>query len=349
MDYLQSFGENLSSIIMKYALNSVGLKSKYMTGGECGILTDNNYGDAKPLIEASRTQIAARLNPLIKEGTIPVVAGFTGQTQEGDTTTLGRGGADYTATVIASALGADEVCIWSGVDGLMTADPEIEPKAQVIPKISYQEALEMAYFGATILHPRALEPAEELDIPVRIQNLFKPDSEGTLITLHQKGTAKDVAKAVTIIRDVALIFIGGAGMVGAPAVSAKAFNALNKRGLHVLMISQGSSQSNISLIVPRNEMEKAVSALELTLTGTNYISNVSYEVDLCVIAAVGEGMKGTPGVAARVFKAIAEKGINVRMIAQGSSETNISFVVKENDGEEAIRALHNEFKLNSSS
>jgi aspartate kinase len=345
MDYLQSYGDRFSSLMLEYALNSVGLKAKRLTGGECGILTDDSYGDAKPLMEVSKAQTEERLKPLIAGGVIPVVAGFMGQTQEGYITTLGRGGADYAATLIASAVGAREVWIWSGVDGLMTADPAIEPEAKVIPAISYEEALEMAFFGAKILHPKALRLAERFHIPVKVKNLLNPEALGSEITFKTRRGSEGVVKAVTAIRDVALISIEGAGTVDASEVAAKAFTALTRIEAHVLMISQGSSQSNISLIIPGEELERTVSALELTLTGSDYVERVSHERDLCVVAVVGEGMKGTPGVAARVFKAVAEKGINVRMIAQGSSEANISFAVRESDGDEAVKALHREFRL----
>ncbi|MEM2902536.1 MAG: aspartate kinase [Candidatus Bathyarchaeia archaeon] len=345
MDYFQSFGDRFSSIILEYALNAAGLKAKRLTGGECGILTDDRYGDAKPLMEVSRAQIEERLKPLLAEGFVPVVAGSMGQTQEGYISTLGPGGADYAAMLIASAVGAHEVWIWSGVDGLMTADPAIEPEAKVIPNISYEEALEMAFFGAKILHPKAIRLAERFQIPVKVKNLLNPDAVGSEIASRARRGGGGVVKAVTIIRDVALISIEGAGTVDASEVVAKTFAALSKLGVHVLMISQGSSQSNISLIIPGEELGRTVSGLELTLTGSDYVKNVSFEQNLCVLAVVGEGMKGTPGVAARVFKAVAEKGINVRMIAQGSSEANISFAVQESDGEEAVKALHREFKL----
>lgn len=291
-------------------------------------------------------QLRKNLEPLLERGEIPVITGFIAYTQDGITTTLGRGSSDYTATILGSSLGVDEVWIWTDVDGLMTADPKIEPQAKTIPSISYAEAMEMAYFGAKMMHPRALEPAAEKDTPVRIKNVFASDHEGTLIVKEQKIKEEIVAKAIAIIRDVALVTVSGAGMIGAPGVAAKVFSILGENKVNVLMISQSSSEANISFIVLRSELERAINALELSLLGQGIVKEITSEVNVCVVAIVGSGMKGTPGVAARVFNAVAEEKINVIMIAQGSSELNISFVVKEDDGIKTVRKLHKEFQLN---
>jgi aspartate kinase len=282
---------------------------------------------------------------LLSQGIVPVVTGFIGATPDGVTTTLGRGGSDYSATILGSALNADEIVIWTDVDGLMTADPKVEPRAQTIGIISYDEAVEMAYFGAKGMPPKALEPAAEAGIPVRVKNTFNPESPGTLIIREQYVKDRDIVKAIAIVRDVALITVSGAGMAGTPGVAASVFGILGQNGVNVLMISQSSSEANISFIVPRGDLQTAVNALEVGLLGKGTAKEVSSENDVCVIAVVGAGMKGTPGVAARVFKAIASQGINVRMIAQGSSELNISFVVRDYDGVKAVRALHDEFSL----
>jgi aspartate kinase len=227
----------------------------------------------------------------------------------------------------------------------MTADPKIEPKAKTIETISFSEAIEIAYFGAKVIHPRALEPTAEKGIPVRIKNTFNPKNPGTLIIKEQRIKEGDIVKAITIIKNVAAITVSGAGMVGALGVAAKVFGILGENNINVLMISQSSSEANISFIVPRAMLEKAVNALELSLLGGGLIKEIIPESDVCVIAVVGAGMKGTPGVAARVFQAVAREGINIMMIAQGSSELNISFVVKEKDGDKAVRAIHREFNL----
>jgi len=344
-DYVLSFGEKLSAIVMSGALKDLGLRTESFIGGQCGIVTDDCFGEAKPLMNITRQQVKEKLEPIVEAGEVAVVTGFIGTTQDGLTTTLGRGGSDYTATILGAALQVDEVWIWTDVDGLMTADPKVEPSAKTIPVISFSEAMEMAYFGAKAMHPRALEPASERGIPIRMKNTFSPDSPGTLIVQERQVKPESVVKAVAIIRNLELITVSGAGMVGAPDIAAKVFSVLGEKRINVLMISQSSSEANISFVIPRTSLEKAVNALELSLLGNGLVKEVTSETDICIIAVVGAGMKGTPGVAARVFKAVAEQGVNIRMIAQGSSELNISFVVEESGGVKALRALHREFRL----
>jgi aspartate kinase len=344
-DYILSFGERLSTAVLSATLQDIGLTAQGFTGGEAGIVTDNNFGEAQPLMNMTSLQVGLRFEPLLERGEIPVVAGFIAYTQDDITTTLGRGSSDYSATILGAALDADEVWIWTDVDGLMTADPKIEPLARTILSISYPEATEMAYFGAKAIHPRALEPAAERSIPVHIKNTFSPSKEGTLIVEEQKIGTETVAKSIAIIRDVALVTVSGAGMIGAPGIAAKVFSVLGDNRVNVLMISQSSSEANISFIIPRKELERTVNSLELSLLGQGIAKEITSEDGVCVIAIVGAGMKGTPGVAARVFRSVAEEGINVRMIAQGSSELNISFVIKEDDGVRAVRKLHREFQL----
>ncbi|HDJ05010.1 MAG TPA: aspartate kinase, partial [Candidatus Bathyarchaeota archaeon] len=328
-DYVLSFGEKLSTRIAWGTLRDAGLNAQYFTGGSAGIVTDSNFGEAKPLMNVTKHQVKSRIEPLLEEGVVPVITGYIAATPEGVTTTLGRGGSDYTATIIGAALGVDEVWIWTSVDGLMTSDPKIVPDAKVIPEVSFQEATEMAVFGAKVMHPRALEPAMEENIPVRIRSIFNPESLGTLIVKEQKIKPVDVVKAITLVKDVALVNVSGAGMIGAPGTAAKVFDVLGKKNINILMISQSVSEANISFIINRGLLEKAVNALEIALLGRGLIREVTAEDDICVVAVVGAGMRGTPGVASRVFSAVARRGINIRMIAQGSSELNISFVVKE--------------------
>lgn len=344
-DFTLSFGERFSCAILCAALKDANLKAEWIGGGEAGIVTNEEFGNARPLLNVTFQKLRERLLPLVKEGAVPVVAGFIGRTPDGAVTTLGRGGSDYTATIIGAALRANEILLWKEVDGLMTADPKVEPKARTISTISYAEANEIAYFGAKILHPRALRPAAEAGIPVRIKNAFNPKNPGTLITGEQRIKPKEVAKAISFIKDVGLINVSGSEMVGTPGVAAQVFKILGEHGINILMISQGSSEVSISFAVSRENLSKAVDLLELNLLGGEVVKEISSENDVSIVAVVGAGMRGTPGVAARVFKAVAEKGINVRMIAQGSSELNISFVVKEKDGPKAINALHEEFRL----
>jgi aspartate kinase len=344
-DTVLSFGEKLSAPIVTGALEDLGLQSQHFTGGEAGIVTDSNYGEAGLLMNVTKYQVKRNLEPLLKKGTVPVVTGYIAATQDGETTTLGRGGSDYTATIMGAALDADEVWIWTDVDGLMTSDPKIVDSAKTILQLSFQEATELTIFGAKAMHPRALEPARKENIPVRIRNVFNPENPGTLIRKEQKVKRKNGVKAVTLVRNVAVITVSGAGMVGAPGTAAKVFEVLGRECINILMISQSVSEANISLVIQRGLLERAVNTLEIALLGRDFIREVTSEDDVCVVAVLGAGMKGTPGVASRIFTSVANKGINVRMIAQGSSELNVSFVVKEKDGDETIRAIHEEFKL----
>jgi aspartate kinase len=227
----------------------------------------------------------------------------------------------------------------------MTADPKIVLSAKVIPTISFAEAIEMAVFGAKAMHPRALEPAMEEGIPVRIRNSFNPKNTGTLVVALKQIKPYGIVKAVTLIKDVALVTVSGAGMVGTPGTAAKVFDVLGRNKINILMISQSVSEANISFVIQRNQLDKAVSSLEIALLGKGVVKDISAEDDVCIIAAVGAGMKGTRGVASRIFEAVANAGVNVRTIAQGGSELNISFVVTESDGEKAVRAIHEEFGL----
>lgn len=344
-DFLLSFGERFSAPILCGVAIDLGLKAEWLAGCDAGITTDENFGEANPLMDLTVRNVKAKLEPMLNAGKLPIIAGYGACSPHGITTTLGRGGSDYTATLIGAALDVDEIMIWKDVEGLMTADPKIEPNAKVIHRISYAEASEMAYFGAKAIHPKALEPVVERQIPVRIRSSLDLASEGTLVAGDRVVKADGIVKAVTLVDKVAMISVTGAGMAGVPGVAARVFKVLGDADINILMISQSSSEAGISFVVPRKKLQQAKNALELGLLGTEFVKNIVSEDDVCVVAAVGAGMKGSLGVAARVFKAVADKGVNVRMIAQGSSELNISFIVAEKDGPKAIRALHEEFEL----
>ena len=347
-DYLLSFGERLSAPILAAAIRNLGFKAQSLTGGEAGIASDDKFGEAKPLAELSYHEIRRRLEPMLAKNQIPVVTGFIAATVDGTITTLGRGGSDYTASILGAALNTDEIWIWTDVDGLMTADPRIVKDARVLRTVSFGEALELSYFGAKMMHPRAMQPAAQRKIPVRIRNSSKPTLEGTLVSSGETGAGR-VVKAVSIIRSVGIVTVSGTGMIGSPGAAAKVFTALGSSNVNVMMISQGSSEATISCIVARKDTDNAVRALQLALLGQGLVDKVVAEKDACIIAVVGSGMKGTPGVAARIFGAVARKKINVRVVAQGSSEHNVSFVVSEGQGPEAVRAIHEEFQLGTAS
>lgn len=344
-DFLLSFGERLSTPIICGTVRDSGLITEWFTGGGAGIVTDENFGEATPLMDITIRHVKAKLEPVLNAGKLPIVAGYAASSPHGTTTTLGRGGSDYTATIIGSALDAHEITLWKDVEGLMTADPTIEPNAKLLRKVSYAEASEMAYFGAKAIHPRALEPVIDKRIPIRIRSSSNLACEGTLITGETPERKESVVKAVTMVDRVAMISVTGSGMAGLPGVAAKVFSILGDSSVNILMISQSSSEAGISFVTARDKLHRATDALELGILGTKLVKDIVSENDICVVSAVGAGMKGTPGVAARVFKAVSSKGVNVRMIAQGSSELNISFVVGEKDGPKAVRALHEEFGL----
>jgi aspartate kinase len=344
-DYVMSFGERLSAPIVWGALRELDLQAQCFTGKEAGIVTDENFGEASPLMNVTTHQVRGRLEPLLEKNVVPVITGYIAATQDGVVTTLGRGGSDYTATILSAALSADEVWIWTDVDGIMTTDPKIVNSAKMLPKLSYGEAAEMAIFGAKAMHPSALEPVIEACIPVRIRNVFNPENHGTLIANGKEVKSTEVVKAVAMIKEVAMINIRGAAMVGAPGSYSKIFDVLGKNKINIMMVSTAVSEANISLIIRRNLLGRALSTLEIALIGGGLVTEITAEDDVCVIAAMGANMKGTLGVASRIFTAMAKKKINIRMIAQGSSELNISFVVKEKDGENAVQAIHKEFKL----
>ena len=345
-DYVASFGERLSAPIVWGAIKDHKLETQCFTGKEAGIVTDSNFGEADPLMNFTTHLIRERLGPLFEKGTIPVVTGFIAANQDGIVTTVGRGGSDYTATILGVALQVDEVWIWTDVDGIMTTDPKIVPAARMLPQLSYQEAAEMAIFGAKAMHPRALGPVIKENIPVRIRNTAHPENMGTLITKDPAANETKPVKAVAMIKDVAMLNVNGAAMVGAPGSYAKVFDVLGKNGINVMMISTAVSEANISMIIKRALLGRAISNLEIALLERGgVVSEITAEDDVAVIAVMGANMKGTLGVASRIFSTVAKKSINIRMIAQGSSELNISFVVKEKDGAAVVRAIHDEINL----
>jgi aspartate kinase len=347
LDYLLSFGERLSTFIVSVAIRDIGGRSEFLVGNNAGIVTDSNFGEALPLMNTTKLKVSHRLKPLLAEKIIPVITGFIGADQFGNITTIGRGGSDYSATIIAAGSGADEVWLWSDVDGLMTADPKIVNDARVIREVSYAEALEMALFGAKYMHPRALEPAIEFNIPMRIRNFMKIDDDGTLVVNNPSKNSHKIVKAISSIRHTALIDVSGVGMVGAPGTAGRIFDTLAKNKVNIMMISQSPSESSISMVVKKEVLQKATSTLELSLLG-RVIKKIDVKEDVAVIAVVGSGMRGIKGVAARVFGSVGNKNINVIMITQGSSELNLAFVVNDVDCVEVVRTIHGEFELNNS-
>ncbi len=344
-DYIVGFGEKLSAPLLQGAIEDSGMKAKALTGGEAGIVTDDHFGSAQPLMNVTTMHVRQTVEPMLEEDFVVVIGGFTASTQEGVQTTLGRGGSDFTASLIGASIRADEVWVWKDVDGLMTANPKLVKDARMIQTISFPEAMELAHFGAEVIHPKALECAGRFQLPFRVKSLADPESQGSLIVSEVMVKAGDVVKAITNIDDVDLITVSGASMVGTPRLAAKVLQILTDEDIDVLMISQSSSEESITLAIPKEFGSTAQNALELALLGSKQVREVCIEAGLSIIAVVGAGMKGIPGVAARVFGTMAEAGINIRAIAQGSSELNISFIVKKQDARKAVEALHGHFRL----
>jgi aspartate kinase len=341
-DYLLSFGERLSTPIVSFALKSIGINSVYLNGKEVGILTDSNFGDAKPLMDTTKLRVHHKIEPFLKEKIIPVVTGFIGFDQNGNTTTIGRGGSDYTATIIAASINANEVWLWGDVNGLMTADNKIVKDAVVLEEISFSEALELSMFGSKYMHPRALEPVMDSKISVRIRNANNIDNSGTLITQVPTLPYNKTVKSITVIRNTALIDVSGGGLIGSLGTAAKIFDALAKNQVNIMMISQTPSESSITIVVKKQDVDKAIMTLELNFLG-KLIKRIDVSENVAVIAVVGSGMRGIKGVAAKTFGAVAKRNINVIMITQGSSELNLAFVIDDKNCEEAVNVLHQEF------
>lgn len=344
LDYIISFGERLSIKIIAYALLDLGNKSIPFTGKEAGIVTDSNFGESRPLMDTTRLRILKNIDSLLTKKIIPVVGGFAGVDQYGNITTFGRGGSDYSATIVASCIKADEIWLMTDVDGLMTADPKTVKNAKVLKEVSYAEAIEMALFGAKQIHPRTFEPLLSKKIPMRIRSTFNTKNLGTMVTALPDEATRKTVKCVSAIRHNGLIDVRGGSMVGAPGTAAKIFATLAKSGINIMMISQNPSESSISIIVKQSDLDKAVNALEIELLG-KIIKKLEITTDVAIVALIGSGMRGTIGVASRVFGAVAKKHVNVVMIAQGSSELNLAFVVKDSDCKSVVQALHDEFEL----
>jgi aspartate kinase len=341
LDYIITFGERLNSLVVCSAFKQRGISSMVLDGCEAGILTTPQHGEAMALPE-SEGRIRSRVQPLLTE-MVPVIMGFMGCTERGIVTTLGRSGSDYSAAIIGAGIDSHEIWIWTDVDGIMTSDPRLINDARVLSTISYLEVMELSYFGAKVMHPRSIEPAMKKNILVRVKNTFNPSHPGTSIVRHVKWDSR-VVKALTYINKVALINICGAQMIGRPGVAKAIFSALADREVNVMMISQGSSEANISLIVDESQASLALDALT-PLTSNGLVREVTANRDVSAVAVVGSGMAGAKGTGGRIFTALGDGGVNVMMISQGSSEANISFVVREEDGPKAVRILHDEFNL----
>jgi aspartokinase/homoserine dehydrogenase 1 len=339
-------GEQLSAALLAAAIGSIRRRARFVDALDV-VRTDEVHGGAAPLIPETAALARRVLKPLIARGTVPVVTGFIGRAPDGSVATLGRGGSDLTATLLGRVLSARRVVLWKDVPGILTADPRLVPDARLIPELHHQEAAEVAHYGAKVLHPRALIPIAGTRISLHVRSFINPDLPGTEVTARHVQPGSPV-KALAILPAQAVVTVAGKGMVGVHGIAARTFAAVDAERLSVSTIFQGSSESSIGFTVPESEADRAVSSVSRAFRHeieTGLIDGVSARKGMAVIAVVGEGMAGTPGIAARVFSALESGGLNVVAIAQGSSERNISFVVVAKEAPEAARRVHAAFQL----
>lgn len=342
IDAVVSFGERMSTRVVAAALNQVGIQALSVDASEM-VRTDDRYGSAVPLWEDTERRIRSRILPMLEQGIVPVITGFIGATMDGHYTTLGRGGSDYSGAIFAACTDSDELIIWTDVDGVMTTDPRIDKRARVLPMVSYQEVGELAFYGAKVLHPKTVQPILNRGIPMRVRNTFNPKFPGTRIGPESEAVST-VIKAVTCVKNVSLLTVSGRGMIGVPGIAGRTFLATAKAGANILMISQASSEQNFCFVVLDDRANEAKQAIEAELAAEierQDVDIVELLDSVCVVTAVGSGMRGTPGVAGRVFTTMGDNQVNVVAIAQGASECSISFVVEEADLQRAVTSLHN--------
>src|SRR5215216_4319130 len=347
LDAVGSFGERMNIRLLAAVAQEAGIKAKALEASEF-IITNAHFQNAHPDVKITTEKTRAVLNPLLDEGIVPIITGFIGATPEGAITTLGRGGSDYTAAIIGSVLPADDVWIWTDVDGVMTADPRMVPSAKTLPKISYSEIAELAYYGAKVLHPKTIRPVVEAGIGLRICNTFNPSHSGTRLIANGQSNGKanngeQIIKAVTAIRQQRLVTIEGRGMLGVPGVAARAFGAVASTGTSVPLITQASSEQSICFAVPSEATNQVLDALQRNFAieiSERDIDRVWATDEIAIITVVGTGTRNTPGVAGRIFSKLGDNDINVLAIAHGSSDVSISMVVETKDTECAVQALH---------
>ena len=343
MDLVMSFGERLSCQLFAGAADASGRLQTDFLDARRIVRTDDTFGDA--VVDRQATYAAAQTALRDASGRIPIVTGFIGATAAGVTTTLGRNGSDYTASLLAAAVGAEAIEIWTDVDGVLSADPSMVDGAFVLPHLTYQEAMELSYFGAKVIHPYTMGPAIAAEIPIVIRNTFSPNAPGTRIDA-ETGTRNRAVTGIASVSDVALVNVEGSGMVGIPGVAARVLGSLARRNISVMMISQASSEHSICLVFRAGNGELARRALEDELgieIETRRVEKLELVRDLAVVAIIGENMRGTPGIAGKLFAALGRGSVNVLAIAQGSSERNISLVVARADEKHALGVIHTAF------
>ncbi|MBV9745381.1 MAG: aspartate kinase, partial [Acidobacteriia bacterium] len=339
VDEAIAVGERLSAALLAHYLEAVDIDASAVNGSDV-IVTDAVFGNASPQMDLTRAKCAERLLPLLATGRVPVATGFNGATVDGRPTTLGRGGSDFSASILAASLDAQELWIWTDVDGIMTADPRIVSDVAVLDELTYAEAAELAYNGAKVLHPRTLAPLVEKKIPVWSKNSFAPEKKGTKIVSHfdePKG-----ARAVTSMSNVALISMEPVNAVlTGTKLMARALDALALANVEILVFTSSSYRQSFCFLIRKQDLTAAVEALEANLSielAHGYLGPIEVDENVGLLAVVGEGMRGIPGLAGRVFTAISRQEINIIAIAQGSSELTIGIIVRLDTLDRAVRA-----------
>lgn len=345
LDLTASFGERLSTLIIATYLQQ--LHRTEAVDARQFIVTDDQFTHASVLFDQTNRKIRSYFNRLYKKNrhrVIPVVTGFIGSTEDGRTTTIGRNGSDYTAAILGAALKVSAIEIWTDVDGILSADPHAVPSAFVLPQMSYEEAMELSYFGAKVLHPATIAPAVAKKIPIVIKNTFHPEAPGTLIS-EDVETWEGAAKGITSVEEIALLTLRGMGMVGVPGTAERLFRSLASHHVNVILISQASSEHTICFAVMKSDLVHARRAIaeEFRYELQGKLTSLDEKVDQSIVAIVGEGMKGAPGVSGKVFQALGRNNVNVSAIAQGASERNISFVIDSIQRTRALNVIHEAF------
>lgn len=345
LDAISSLGETMSMALLAAHLREIHCPAQAIQASKL-IRTDDAYQAAHPDSGATRLQTQEHLLPLFKKGITPVITGFIGATHDGVTTTLGRGGSDFSAAIIATALDAEEVWIWTDVDGVMTTDPRMVPNARTLEVVTYREISELAYFGAKVLHPKTIRPVIEQGINLWIKNTFNPNGPATRVVANRSLLKGDIGKirAVTAIKDQSLISIEGRGMIGVQGIAARTFGAVASTDSSVSLISQASSEQSICFTTSASATNIVLNALHNEFQAElarQDIDRISALEDIVIVTVVGSGMRNTPGIAGQVFSALGNHGINVIAIAQGSSEASISLVVEADSIQDSVRAIHN--------
>jgi len=330
-DAIVSFGERLSSVIVAAALKARGVDAELVDSREF-IITDDSFAKAAPILQETNSRTRAVLGPIVSAGGVPVAQGFIGSTPDGVTTTIGRGGSDYSAALIGAGLGAEAIEIWTDVDGLMTADPRAVPSAKRIRVISFAEASELSFFGAKVLHPSTVLPAIESGIPVHIYNTNNPGCEGTLI-VAQPPPSRNLIKSIAFKRGVTIVNVTSTRMLLAYGFLRTIFDVFDRHRTSVDVVT--TSEVSVSMTLDNADQ------LEPIIRDLGGIGEVTIERGKAIVCIVGDNLKFTAGVASRLFTAIA--GTNVNMISQGASEINLTFVINESDVELVVRSLHDEF------